>query len=321
MRIRAHTKSSYAPAHSRRSASRRDAGDSRAGGIQPRRQLCGSPSAARVLVRQVTSPRRLAYAARRGPLCGVRPLKTGPLELVLTPVDNQRLANLFGTLYRTEAIDTAAGRHDRTPASDSPSAERMLGRFGGTPAEILRRRQRGLTLDYIQLGLTRSAPAAGLRKTAVLTRCRPARPHRPGQRQYIQYPRARHHFSRIGPAGIGKTYLAVACAWTRWSADAVKRIVLVRPRSSGRASGVPAGRRAQVDPTCGRSTTASRHQMLLGFTRPAKLFDARCNRTRPLAYMRGAPCTLVRILDEAQNTTPESDEMFPHAHRRSARSV
>jgi phosphate starvation-inducible PhoH-like protein len=115
----------------------------------------------------------------------------------------------------------------------------------------------------------------------------------------------------IGPAGTGKTYLAVACAVDALERDAVKRIVLVRPAvEAGEKLGFLPGDLAQkVDPYL-RPLYDALYD-LMGFDKAAKLFERTTIELAPLAYMRGRTLNhSFIILDEAQNTTPEQMKMF-----------
>lgn len=115
----------------------------------------------------------------------------------------------------------------------------------------------------------------------------------------------------IGPAGTGKTYLAVACAVDALERDIVKRIVLTRPAvEAGERLGFLPGDLAQkVDPYL-RPLYDALYD-LLGFDRTQKLFEKQAIEIAPLAYMRGRTLNhAFVILDEAQNTTPEQMKMF-----------
>ncbi|HZW42643.1 MAG TPA: PhoH family protein, partial [Agromyces sp.] len=114
-----------------------------------------------------------------------------------------------------------------------------------------------------------------------------------------------------GPAGTGKTYLAVACAVDALERDTVKRIVLVRPAvEAGERLGFLPGDLAQkVDPYL-RPLYDALYD-LMGFDKVAKLFERTTIEVAPLAYMRGRTLNhSFIILDEAQNTTPEQMKMF-----------
>lgn len=115
----------------------------------------------------------------------------------------------------------------------------------------------------------------------------------------------------IGPAGTGKTYLAVACAVEALERDFVRRIVLVRPAvEAGERLGFLPGDLAQkVDPYL-RPLFDALYEML-GFERVAKLIERNVIEVAPLAYMRGRTLNeAFIILDEAQNTTTEQMKMF-----------
>jgi len=115
----------------------------------------------------------------------------------------------------------------------------------------------------------------------------------------------------VGPAGTGKTYLAVACAVDALERDAVRRIVLTRPAvEAGERLGFLPGDLAQkVDPYL-RPLYDALYD-LLGFDRTQKMFEKQAIEIAPLAYMRGRTLNhAFIILDEAQNTTPEQMKMF-----------
>lgn len=115
----------------------------------------------------------------------------------------------------------------------------------------------------------------------------------------------------IGPAGTGKTYLAVASAVDALERDRVRRILLVRPAvEAGERLGFLPGDLAQkIDPYL-RPLYDALYEML-GFERVAKLIERNIIEVAPLAYMRGRTLNdSYIILDEAQNTTPEQMKMF-----------
>jgi phosphate starvation-inducible PhoH-like protein len=115
----------------------------------------------------------------------------------------------------------------------------------------------------------------------------------------------------IGPAGTGKTYLAVASAVDAFERDQVSRIVLTRPAvEAGERLGFLPGDLAQkVDPYL-RPLYDALYD-LMGFDKVAKLFERQAIEIAPLAYMRGRTLNhAFIILDEAQNTTPEQMKMF-----------
>jgi len=129
--------------------------------------------------------------------------------------------------------------------------------------------------------------------------------------QYIESILAHDCTIGIGPAGTGKTYLAVACAVDALERDKVKRIVLARPAvEAGERLGFLPGDLAQkVDPYL-RPLYDALYD-LMGFEKTGKLLERGTIELAPLAYMRGRTLNhSFIILDEAQNTTPEQMKMF-----------
>ncbi len=133
----------------------------------------------------------------------------------------------------------------------------------------------------------------------------------PNQRRYMQAIQEHDITFGIGPAGTGKTYLAVASAVDALERDLVKRIVLTRPavEAGERLGFLPGDLNQKVDPYL-RPLYDALYD-LMGYEKVAKLFEKQTIEVAPLAYMRGRTlnhCFI--ILDEAQNTTPEQMKMF-----------
>jgi phosphate starvation-inducible PhoH-like protein len=115
----------------------------------------------------------------------------------------------------------------------------------------------------------------------------------------------------VGPAGTGKTYLAVACAVEALERDSIRRILLVRPavEAGERLGFLPGDLSQKIDPYL-RPLYDALYEML-GFERVNKLIERNVIDVAPLAYMRGRTLNdAFVILDEAQNTTPEQMKMF-----------
>ncbi len=241
-----------------------------------------------------------------------------PLELSFTPVDNQRLANLCGTLDENlkqieSAFDVSiARRGEHFSISGAPEPSRLA-------AEALQRfyqqAGRNINLEEIQLGLIEitgaAAQPAGGDTLVLQTRRRDLHGRTPRQVQYIRQIREHDITFGIGPAGTGKTYLAVACAVDAFERDTVKRIVLVRPAvEAGERLGFLPGDMAQkVDPYL-RPLYDALYD-LMGLEKVGKLFERSAIEIAPLAFMRGRTLNhSFIILDEAQNTTPEQMKMF-----------
>lgn len=131
------------------------------------------------------------------------------------------------------------------------------------------------------------------------------------QQQYVQKILSSDVSFGVGPAGTGKTYLAVACAVDMLERGEIERILLVRPAvEAGEKLGfLPGDLTQKIDPYL-RPLYDALYEML-GFEKVGKLLERQVIEVAPLAYMRGR--TLNRsfvILDEAQNTTPEQMKMF-----------
>jgi len=143
------------------------------------------------------------------------------------------------------------------------------------------------------------------------TRRTDLRPRTPTQAAYLDNIAAHDISFGIGPAGTGKTYLAVACAVDALERSAVQRIVLTRPAvEAGEKLGfLPGDLGQKVDPYL-RPLYDALYD-LMGFDRVQKAFERNAIEIAPLAFMRGRTLNnAFVILDEAQNTTPEQMKMF-----------
>jgi len=133
----------------------------------------------------------------------------------------------------------------------------------------------------------------------------------PNQNYYIRGVQSHDLTFGIGPAGTGKTYLAVACAVEALERDEVRRIILVRPAvEAGEKLGfLPGDLSQKVDPYL-RPMYDALYEML-GFEKVDKLIEKNVIEVAPLAYMRGRTLNdSFIIMDEAQNTTKEQMKMF-----------
>ena len=243
-------------------------------------------------------------------------MKHKPVELRFTPVDNQRLANLCGVLDENirqieAALEvTIARRGERFflqgDAGNTARAAQALRDFYAESSKAL-------SLEAVQLALVESGlEDKDERNQPVLATGKPDLKGRtPNQRAYLRDILANDITFAIGPAGTGKTYLAVACAVDALERDVVKRIVLVRPAvEAGERLGFLPGDLAQkVDPYL-RPLYDALYD-LMGFDKVGKMFERSAIELAPLAYMRGRTLNhSFVILDEAQNTTPEQMKMF-----------
>jgi phosphate starvation-inducible PhoH-like protein len=133
----------------------------------------------------------------------------------------------------------------------------------------------------------------------------------PTQTDYLHNVRTHDLTFGIGPAGTGKTYLAVACAVEALQSESVRRIILVRPavEAGERLGFLPGDLSQKVDPYL-RPMYDALYEMM-GFERVAKLIERNVIEVAPLAFMRGRSLNdSFVILDEAQNTTNEQMKMF-----------
>ena len=245
------------------------------------------------------------------------------LTLELEPADTLRLANLCGQfdehLKQIESrlgveifcrgnLFTVSGAE--RPARAARRLLQSLYRLSATDV---------LTPDIINLHLqesgmeelSRESAETGEDEITIKTKRGIIRGRGPNQRNYLRAI-SRHAINfGVGPAGTGKTYLAVACAVAALQSDQVQRIVLVRPAvEAGERLGFLPGDMAQkVDPYL-RPLYDALYEML-GFERVATLIERNVIEVAPLAFMRGRTLNdAFVILDEAQNTTREQMKMF-----------
>ena len=237
------------------------------------------------------------------------------VEVKLDPVDNQRLARLCGALDENlrqieSALDVTIARRGGKFTVRGEQAQRAAQAL----EHFYDRASGDLTVEDVQLGLTELNSNSFAQKgegPQLLTRRSDLHGRTPRQVQYIEAILAHDCTIGIGPAGTGKTYLAVACAVDALERDKVKRIVLVRPAvEAGERLGFLPGDLAQkVDPYL-RPLYDALYD-LMGFEKTGKLLERGTIELAPLAYMRGRTLNhSFIILDEAQNTTPEQMKMF-----------
>ncbi len=252
-------------------------------------------------------------------------MRPKPVEISFPPADNQRLANLCGVLDENlvqieSALDVSIirrGEHFsiRGKVSQTSLAVWVIQNFYSQA-------KHNLSIEQVQLGLIEvmnphhSAKQTvfveqGVSISALITRRSDLHGRTPRQVRYLKQIQEHDITFSIGPAGTGKTYLAVASAVDALERDAVERIVLVRPAvEAGERLGFLPGDMAQkVDPYL-RPLYDALYD-LMGFDKTSKQFERSAIEVAPLAFMRGR--TLNQsfiILDEAQNTTPEQIKMF-----------
>ena len=242
------------------------------------------------------------------------------LEYTPVPADNHRLANLCGALDENlkqvgAAFDVQISR--RADSFSLTGHARAAQRARSALEHFYSLADQPLTVDQIQLGLVElkqpAAPAQSIEgePAGLHTRRADLQGRTPNQRAYLRNILEHDLTFSIGPAGTGKTYLAVACAVDALERDSVKRIVLTRPAvEAGERLGFLPGDLAQkIDPYL-RPLYDALYD-LMGFDRTARMFEKQAIEIAPLAYMRGRTLNhAFIILDEAQNTTAEQMKMF-----------
>lgn len=241
------------------------------------------------------------------------------MEITLQPEDNIRLNNLCGALDENiKQIETAL----EVNINRRGSTFNISGKLDNTrlAAQLIEnfyvRAKKPLELEDVQLGLVeidklKPEDVSSTAMPVLMTRRGDLHGRTPRQVEYLQQIQDHDITFGIGPAGTGKTYLAVASAIDAMSRDRVKRIVLVRPAvEAGEKLGfLPGDLNQKVDPYL-RPLYDALYD-LAGYDSVNKMFERGAIEVAPLAYMRGR--TLNQsfiILDEAQNTTPEQMKMF-----------
>ncbi len=243
-------------------------------------------------------------------------------KLTLTPVDNRRLANLCGQcdehLRQIEnrlGVEIASrGNQFRIIGASRPVevARRLIqSLFDATATEAITPHQVHLSMQDSSIETLLIDRTADKSPIQVEIRHMVINGRGPNQQSYLRNIASHDINFGIGPAGTGKTYLAVACAVAALEQDRVKRLILARPAvEAGEKLGFLPGDLAQkVDPYL-RPLYDALYEML-GFERVGKLIERNVIEVAPLAFMRGRTLNeAFIILDEAQNTTPEQIKMF-----------
>jgi len=251
-------------------------------------------------------------------------LSTHPhsIDLTLAPEDNARLANLCGQFdQHLRLIERRLG----VEISNRGNSFRVIGErdaadagarliedlYDSTDTEVLSPERVHLHLQQAGIDALAADVAERLPDVVIKTKRGLVKARGAMQQEYL-HAILKHDINfGVGPAGTGKTYLAVACAVEALETERVRRMVLVRPAvEAGERLGFLPGDLAQkVDPYL-RPLYDALFEML-GFEKVNKLIERNVIEVAPLAYMRGRTLNdAFIILDEAQNTTPEQMKMF-----------
>lgn len=237
------------------------------------------------------------------------------LRHLFSPPNNLRISHLCGPMdEHLRAIEAAlqvkiAHRHEqfkidgpKKPAQQALEVLQALYELAARPIEPA-------TVQLMLAGdSSMPLPDAG---EVLLTRRQELRARTPNQAHYLESMTLHDITFGIGPAGTGKTYLAVACAVDALERSAVQRIVLTRPavEAGERLGFLPGDLTQKIDPYL-RPLYDALYD-LMGFEKVQKAFERNALEIAPLAFMRGRTLNnAFVILDEAQNTTPEQMKMF-----------
>jgi phosphate starvation-inducible PhoH-like protein len=249
------------------------------------------------------------------------------IDISLEPADNDRLAELCGqfddNLHQLEqrlGVEINSRGNDFRIIGESAAVQRAGGILEGLYAET---GTGSLSPEKIHLYLQETGAGQESAKDKAVsavptddvpvihTPGRPITPRGVNQTHYLQNILKHDLNFGIGPAGTGKTYLAVACAVQALEQDKVSRLVLVRPavEAGERLGFLPGDMTQKVDPYL-RPLYDALYEML-GLDRVAKLIERNVIEIAPLAFMRGRSLNdAFIILDEGQNTTVEQMKMF-----------
>jgi len=244
-------------------------------------------------------------------------------EITLLPADNQRLSNFCGQFdshlrqieQRLKVEIANRGNHFKVTGIDNAvraACAVMKKLFEITRDEVITPEQVHLSMQDSSIDLMMQNSSKEKTETLFIKTKRGVIKGR-GENQQGYLSKIMNHDINfgVGPAGTGKTYLAVACAVEALQQEKVRRIVLVRPAvEAGEKLGFLPGDMAQkVDPYL-RPLYDALYEML-GFEKVDKLIERNVIEVAPLAFMRGRTLNdSFIILDEAQNTTTEQIKMF-----------
>ena len=241
------------------------------------------------------------------------------MQVTFPDADNHRLANLCGVLDENlRQIETALNVNiaRRGEVFNVTGPDRQVEQACELLKDFYQRARKSLDIDDIQLALVEAShnpPAHGPEGDipVLMTRRKGLHGRTARQNVYIRQMQEHDITFGIGPAGTGKTYLAVAGAVDALERDLVKRIVLVRPavEAGERLGFLPGDLVQKVDPYL-RPLYDALYD-LMGFEKATRHFEKAVIEIAPLAFMRGRTLNhAFIILDEAQNTTPEQMKMF-----------
>jgi phosphate starvation-inducible protein PhoH and related proteins len=275
------------------------------------------PAKSRLPQRTVVMALPAAARYSRGPMS-----ELNQRDFILDPEDNARLANLCGPFdehlrqveLRLGVEINHRGSIFQVIGEDAPAraTEQVLrALYATTEDEALTGARINLQLAESGIDAITDAAAEGAQEVVIKVKRGVIKGRGPNQARYLHAIASHDINFGVGPAGTGKTYLAVASAVEALEANRVQRLILVRPAvEAGEKLGfLPGDLSQKVDPYL-RPLYDALYEML-GFEKVAKLIERNVIEIAPLAYMRGRTLNdSYVILDEAQNTTVEQMKMF-----------
>jgi len=241
-------------------------------------------------------------------------------RITLEPLDNKRLASLCGQfnehlsqLEQRLSVDIKNRGNlfsiSGAETNVSTAVTALKDMYHGTSADQLTPEKVHLHMQETQMD--NAQPIDSDDSAVIHTRKKIIKPRGGNQQAYVKSIEKNDVVFGIGPAGTGKTYLAVACAVQALEAEKVGRIILARPavEAGERLGFLPGDLSEKINPYL-RPLYDALYEML-GVERVEKLIEKNIIEIAPLAFMRGRTLNdAFIILDEAQNTTPEQIKMF-----------
>jgi len=246
--------------------------------------------------------------------------KIKTIDISLEPANNKRLASLCGQfnehitqLEQRLSVDVKHRGHHFTVTGSGTRVEvaitALKGLYESTVSDQLTPEKVHLVMQESQMDVGK---ITNMDNSAVIhTRKKVIKPRGGNQQAYVKSIPKNDIVFGIGPAGTGKTYLAVACAVEALESEKVSRIILARPavEAGERLGFLPGDLSEKINPYL-RPLYDALYEML-GVDRVEKLIERNVIEIAPLAFMRGRTLSeAFIILDEAQNTTPEQIKMF-----------
>ncbi len=247
-------------------------------------------------------------------------MSTETVELILEPSDNERLANLCGefngNLQQIEQRLKVEIANRGNQFNVTGTVEAIKGTEAVLNKLFIEAEHEEITPEHVHLSMQDAhiediVQDDELSEVFIKTKRGVLKGRGANQKNYLRRILSHDINFGVGPAGTGKTYLAVACAVEALQSEQVRRIILVRPAvEAGEKLGFLPGDMAQkVDPYL-RPLYDALYEML-GFERAEKMIERKIIEVAPLAFMRGRTLNdSFIILDEAQNTTTEQIKMF-----------